>query len=137
MANVAVIKERMTQQKMDYETDLGRTMREHETNVLTLLNQMYNSDSGSELQHDVYVTKEIIDKMLGSEKALEKGLTRNEKMVCLEDEVSKLRAEVVTLKSGGSSKVFQPASSVPARPSSVKKESRRVTIGGAKKELET
>ena len=130
VANVAVIKERMTQQKMDYETDLGRTMREHETNVLKLLNQMYNSDSGSEQQHDVSVTKEIIDKMLGSEKALEKGLTRNEKMVCLEDEVSKLRAEVVTLKSGGSSKVFQPASSVPARPSSVKKESRRVTRGG-------
>ena len=72
----------------------------------------------------------IIDKMMGQEMDLEKALSRNEKMSSLEEEVQRLRAENVGLKSGSQGSVFlQPIGAGGLRPpGSVKKNIRRTTI---------
>ena len=92
---------------------------------------MYNSDSSaasSSGSDNMSVTKELIEKMLGKETtALETLLSKNERMSWLEEEVDRLKAEILSLRStGGASKVFKAAA--PAAPGSSKKAARRITI---------
>ena len=131
VANAGQLKEKLSEQKYQYETDVCRKEREHEQNVLVLLSQMYAGDAGTANSvNDVSVTKDIIDKMVGQEMDLEKALSRNEKMASLEEEVQRLRAENVGLKSGSQGSVFlQPMGAGGLRPpGSVKKNIRRTTI---------
>ena len=94
--------------------------------------QMYNSDSSadsSEGSTNMCVTKELIEKMLGKEATdLETLLCKNERMTWLEEEVERLKSELLSLKSvGAASKVFKTAA--PAAPMSAsKKAARRITI---------
>ena len=92
---------------------------------------MYAGDAGTASSvNDVSVTKDIIEKVMGQEMDLEKALSRNEKMLSLEEEVQRLRAENVGLKSGSQGSVFlQPIGAGGLRPpGSVKKSIRRTTI---------
>merc|ERR1719454_1884301 len=134
VANLGAQKEKLSQQKLEHETEVCRMTRESENNVLILLNQMYNSDSSAASSSEgstdnMVVTKELIEKMLGNEAtALETLLTKNERMTWLEEEVERLKSELLSLKSvGAASKVFKTAA--PAAPmSSSKKAARRITI---------
>jgi len=105
LANSASLKEKLTDQKMSYETEVSRIQRENEQNVLVLLTQMYSETNHK--SQDISGTKEVIEKMIGDEKALESALEKNEKMTFLEAEVARLQAELVQLKSGGNGAVFQ------------------------------
>ena len=126
LTNSKNLKEKLSQQKMNHETEICRMEREREKNALVLLNQMYNGDDGNETK-DMSMTKDIVDKMLGNEKAIERALTTNEKVSSLQEEVERLQAELVQLRSGGSSNVFlQPP--VGSRPTGSVKKNRRVTI---------
>jgi len=129
MANLGAQKEKLSQQKMEHETEVCRMTRESENNVLILLNQMYNSDSTvAEGSNSMSVTKELIEKMLGKEAtALETLLSKNERMIWLEEEVERLKSEIISLRSaGGDTQVFKAAA--PAAPVSTKKAARRITI---------
>merc|ERR1719369_1996113 len=133
MANLGAQKEKLSQQKLEHETEVCRMTRESENNVLILLNQMYNSDSSVASSegstNSMCVTKELIEKMLGKEATnLETLLSKNERMTWLEEEVERLKSELLSLKSvGAASKVFKTAA--PAAPmSSSKKAARRITI---------
>merc|ERR1712013_487587 len=129
MANLGAQKEKLSQQRMEHETEVCRMTRESENNVLILLNQMYNSDSTvAEGSNSMSVTKELIEKMLGKEAtALETLLSKNERMIWLEEEVERLKSEIISLRSaGGDSQVFKAAA--PAAPVSTKKAARRITI---------
>merc|ERR1719430_2620533 len=86
---------------------------------------MYNSDStvaSTEGSNSMSVTKELIEKMLGKEAAaLETLLSKNERMIWLEEEVERLKSEIMSLRSaGGDTQVFKAAA--PAAPA------RRITI---------
>jgi len=132
LANLGTQKEKLSQQKLEHETEVCRMTRESENNVLILLNQMYNSDSSadsSEGSTNMCVTKELIEKMLGKEATdLETLLCKNERMTWLEEEVERLKSELLSLRSvGAASKVFKTAA--PAAPMSAsKKAARRITI---------
>ena len=93
--------------------------------------QMYNSDSSADSSDgsNMCVTKELIEKMLGKEATdLETLLCKNERMTWLEEEVERLKSELLSLRSvGAASKVFKTAA--PAAPMSAsKKAARRITI---------
>merc|ERR1719369_1355339 len=129
MANLGAQKEKLSQQQLEHETEVCRMTRESENNVLILLNQMYNSDSTvAEGSNSMSVTKELIEKMLGKEAtALETLLSKNERMIWLEEEGERLKSEIMSLRSaGGDAQVFKAAA--PAAPVSTKKAARRITI---------
>jgi len=126
-ATAGHLKEKISQLKMEHQTEKSRMTRESESNVLTLLNQMYNTEEAAAGAHDASVTKDIIDKVVGKE-GLRQQLDRNEQVTELEEEVARLRAELMELRSGGASKVFLQPPIITARPHSVKKAARRTTL---------
>ena len=126
-ATAGLLKEKISEQKMEYETEKSRMTRESESNILTLLSQVYNTEDAAAGAHDSTATKDIIDKVVGKE-GLRQQLDRNEQVTALEEEVAGLRAELVELRSGGESKVFHQPPILSVKPHSVKKAARRTTL---------
>merc|ERR1719350_435890 len=126
-ATAGLLKEKISEQKMEYETEKSRMTRESESNILTILSQVYNAEDAAAGAHDSTATKDIIDKVVGKE-GLRQQLDRNEQVTALEEEVAGLRAELVELRSGGESKVFHQPPILSVKPHSVKKAARRTTL---------